>query len=280
MEAGKQIFTALSGASCPWTIKTIGAFIRPAGDRAPSGGPGIYGPPARLVTAVNFFNELYDGIPHRDSAVFRRFADKQAHFLSFLAAENGSLLVIEPGVPRSGEFISALRDSLLQRGRRPAAPCPHAGTCPCPGGRAAHKTRWCHFAFDTDGAAPALVKLSAAAGIPKERATLSFIYTGPAGDGNTVNPGSGRGAVLVRIISDPFPVNTGGPGGKPGAVFGRYGCSERGLILVRGGRELVEDYEPGMLAELVFQGTERRDTKSGALVLVPPGTVRIQNLKR
>jgi hypothetical protein len=226
------------------------------------------GSPARLVTAVNFFNELYENIPPHDSVLFRRFADKQASFLSSLAAEDGSLLVIEPGVPRSGEFIAALRDSFLKRGRRPAAPCPHTGICPFPGGRGLHKNRWCHFAFDTEGAAPALVKLSAAAGIPKERATLSFICTGPAGAGNRDNAGNGKAAMVpVRIISDPFPVSSGG---KPGAVFGRYGCSGRGLILVRGGRELVEDYEPGFLTELVFQGTERRDLKSGALILVPP----------
>jgi hypothetical protein len=261
MEAGKQIFAALSGASCPWKIKTVRAFIRPTGDGFRGGSP------ARLVAAVNFFNELYENISPHDSAAFRRFADKQASFLSSLAAEDGSLLVVEPGVPRSGEFIAALRDSFLKRGRRPAAPCPHTGTCPFPGGRA--KNRWCHFAFDTEGAAPALVKLSAAAGIPKERATLSFICTGPAGGGNTDNAGKAA-RVLVRIISDPFPVNSSGAGGKPGAAFGRYGCSGRGLILVRGGRELVEDYAPGVLTELVFQGTERRDPKSGALVLVPP----------
>jgi hypothetical protein len=94
----------------------------------------------------------------------------------------------------------------------------------------------------------------------------------------------------VRIISDPFPVHSGGTGGKPGgagaqprgkpgdkpgggAVFGRYGCCEKGLVLIRGtrlrggGREPMARYESGALAECVFQGAENRDPKSGALVV-------------
>jgi hypothetical protein len=291
LDAGKELFAALSGASSPWKIKTIRAAVgapppggrgRANGDRAR--GRGLYGPPARLVSAVNFFNELYEDLPHGDSEGLRRFADKEARFLSSLAAEDGSLLVIEPGVPRSGEFIAALRASLADRGRPPAAPCPHAGACPCPGGKAAPgegaakpggKGRWCHFAFETADAAPALLKLSAAAGFPKERAVLSFLYGGPvlsggrapaplpAGTGETA---AASPALPVRIISDPFPVHSGGPG-NPAAAFGRYGCCEKGLVLIRGGGEQIAGYESGALAEFVFSGTERRDPKSGALVI-------------
>jgi hypothetical protein len=90
-------------------------------------------------------------------------------------------------------------------------------------------------------------------------------------------------ALPVRIISDPFPVYSGGsgghgragnttrgkPGDKPGApaAFGRYGCCEKGLVLIRGGRDLMTRYESGTLADFVFQGTEKRDPKSGALIL-------------
>jgi hypothetical protein len=275
LEAGKRLFAALSGGAAPWTIKTIKA----------AAGPGPCGPPARLITAVNFFNELYEDMPHGDSAGLRRFSDQQARFLSALAAEEGALLVMEPGVPRSGEFIAALRASLLEQGRKPAAPCPHAGLCPCPGGRGSGgKGRWCHFAFETRDAAPALLKISAAAGIPKERAVLSFLYCGSACSAPPGIPAGPASAVLpARILSDAFPVKSGGSGGgKRGgadAACGRYGCCEKGLILLRGSREQMRSCEAGMLVELVFSGAERRDSKSGALVFegfkVPPGTAKL-----
>jgi hypothetical protein len=308
LEAGKRFFAALSGGSSPWNITTIraAAGFSPAGGRSRAAGGGAafrgpvhYGSPARLVTAVNFFNELYENIPHSASAVLRRFADKQARFLSSLTAEDGSLLIVEPGVPRSGEFTAALRASLLERGRRPVAPCPHAGICPCPGGlnvpagvsadpghrgasvRPGGKGRWCHFAFETKDAAPALLKLSAAAGLPKERAVLSFLYCGPAlpaGDHKTAAPVSaGKDgnstaslAVPARIISDPFPIHSAGEkknGVTARAAFGRYGCCEKGLVLIRGSRELAAQYESGTLAELAVRGPERRDPKSRALII-------------
>jgi hypothetical protein len=295
LEAGKELFAALGGGSCLWKIKTVRAAIGPAlsGGR----GPALYGPPARLVSAVNFFNELYEDIPRRGPAGLSGFADRAARFLSSLTAADGSLLIVEPGVPRSGEFIAALRTALLDRGRPPAAPCPHGETCPCPGGagsaRPGGKGRWCHFAFDTAGAAGALRKLSAAAGIPKERAALSFLYSGPvlsgggAGKGetavgntaagNTAGKGETAAASLalpVRIISDPFPVHSGGRGGGnrggagvTAAAFGRYGCCEKGLVLIRGSGEQIAGYESGALAEFAVQGTEGRDPKSGALVI-------------
>jgi hypothetical protein len=274
LDAGKRLFAALSGqdrpgdGGTPWSIKTIRASL---GDK--SRGPGFSGSPAALVSAVNFFNELYEHIPHRDSTGLRRFADRQARMLSSLSGEKGSLLILEPGTPRSGEFTAALRAALMDRGRFPAAPCPHAGACPCPGGqnaatRPGGKGRWCHFAFDTTDAAPALLKLSAAAGIPKERAALSFLYSGPAlsaGDaaGNGKAPGTAP-ALPVRIISDPFPVHDHG---KDRGAFGRYGCCEKGLTLIRGRRTRMERYESGTLAAFRVSGAEPRDPKSGALVI-------------
>ncbi|MDR0624032.1 MAG: rRNA methyltransferase [Treponema sp.] len=284
LEAGKELFAALSGGSCLWKIKTVRAAI----GAGPSYGrnPALYGPPARLVSAVNFFNELYEDIPHRDAAGLLRFADNHARFISSLCGTEGSLLIVEPGTPRSGEFIAALRAALLKRGRPSHAPCPHAGTCPCPGGRIAPgpatkpggKGRWCHFAFDTADAAPVLRTLSAVAGIPKERAVVSFLYSGPAlsaGDRAAAPVSAGPApAMPVRIISDPFPVPPGGRGGENRGqaggradVFGRYGCCEKGLALIRGSRELTARYESGVLANFVLQGPEQRDPKSGALVL-------------
>jgi hypothetical protein len=257
LEAGKRLFAALSGGDSPWTIRTIKSVT----------GPGSWGPPARLTTAVYFFNELYEDIPHADSAGLRRFSEQQARFLNSLTATEGALLIVEPGVPRSGEFIAALRAALLEKGRKPAAPCPHAGLCPCPGGRDSRgKGRWCHFAFDTKHAPPALLRLSVAAGLPKERAVLSFLYTGPEPAPSPKDPANPAAALLpARIISDPFPLESGG-GVRGAAAFGRYGCCGKGLVLLRGSREQVGLRESGDLAELSLPEARGRDSKSGALI--------------
>ncbi|MDR1898786.1 MAG: small ribosomal subunit Rsm22 family protein, partial [Treponema sp.] len=230
LEAGKRFFSALLAADagkgraeCPWQIRTVRSRdprhtrTRPAEGASPV--------TASLVTAVNFFNELYEDIPHAGRGGLRRFAEKSARLLTAPAPETagaaapaGAVLVVEPGVPRAGEFISALRDSLGELGYGPAAPCPHAGPCPAPGGReGGAKKRWCHFAFGTGDAPPALLKLSAAAGIPKERAALSFLLAGPPPVSAPVSPqvpappeppDPAKG-LPVRILSDPFPL----PGG-------------------------------------------------------------------
>ncbi|MDR2797539.1 MAG: rRNA methyltransferase, partial [Treponema sp.] len=166
LDAGKGLFHALAGVS-PWMIKTI---------HAPLGAP-IYGPQARLVSALQVFNERFEGIPQADTRALQEAADKTSRFLSSLVTASGSILVLEPGVPWSGEWIATLRRSLLTRGQGSYAPCPHQGLCPCPGGKA----KWCHFTFDTEDAPAALQTLSAAAGLPKERASLSFLLTGPVG---------------------------------------------------------------------------------------------------
>jgi hypothetical protein len=265
LEAGKKFFAALSGGNSPWTVKTIKTTM---GSR--SGPPHVYGPPARLVSAVNFFNELYEDIPQTDSAGLRGFADKNARMIASLAAEKGSVLVVEPGVPRAGKFITGLRRSLSALGRKPAAPCPHAGTCPFPGGKEPGgksggpvKNRWCHFAFETGDAPPALLKLSAAAGIPKERAVLSFLLAGPVSSGLNGEAPAASPLSAVRIISDPFPVSPG----TPGPAFGRYGCCEKGLVLVRGNQQAINQCGSGTLVELPVKTPAKQDPKSGALIL-------------
>ena len=312
--AGKK--TGQEPSDCPWKIQTIRRSLpewRAGGadrngprrtDRR--GGPAERSPPhhadnanrtAALVTAVNFFNELYWDIPHTSSEALRRFAENSARRLA-AAVPSGAVLVVEPGVPRAGEFIAALRDALAGLGYAPAAPCPHAGPCPLPGGReggthgSGTKRRWCHFAFDTGDAPPALLKLSAAAGLPKERASLSFLLTG-AKDPEPFAPGSSAAdagdrpvdcdsaaaklrkagttkgplpRMPVRILSDPFPL----PGGRSGS----YGCSERGLVLVMSAAgNNAETPRPGALPIAPAETPERRDPKSGALVIEPDSAI-------
>ncbi|MDR2747728.1 MAG: hypothetical protein LBB77_09825, partial [Treponema sp.] len=208
LDAGKKLFTALSGGPCPWTIRVRGARQDPAeGKQA-------------LVAVLNMYNELFQSVSPGDGGGLYRLARSQGALLAAHAGKDGRILIVEPGIPRSGQCIALLRDVLAGMGHPPLSPCAHDGPCPFPGpvkdagprnppGGPSHRSaeqrveqrrsadpsaaagnavrgmgksasKWCHFAFDTQDAPAALLRLSAAAGLPKERATLSFLLAGPA----------------------------------------------------------------------------------------------------
>jgi hypothetical protein len=268
LEAGKKLFAALTkGAKSPagaagsgglWTIKTIRGPLETS----------VRGEKAKLVTAVNVFNEVYGkGSPGAG-------ADRAAALLVSLCAADGAIFAAEPGNPRGGAFIAALRAALLEKNRPPLWPCTHCGPCSLPGtagaagrqGRASAgrsgggKAKWCHFAFDTEDVPAELHRLSAAAGIPKERAVVSCLLAGPA-----INAPAGdvNGDVLrIRVVSDAFPL--------PGS-WGRYGCSEQGLVLVTGRQGELEKAASGTLLELALSKNEKRDRKTGALMVAIAG---------
>jgi hypothetical protein len=323
LDAGKKLFSALG--PCPWIIRAqSGTRPAPAEKQA-------------LVAVVNMYNELFQPLSPGDEGGLYRLAKTQGAFLAARAGRGGRILIVEPGVPRSGQFIALLREVLIGLGRPPLSPCTHDGPCPFPGlvrgagsrippglsrrsaggppesGPAAGGgpirdagkglSKWCHFAFDTQGAPAGLQRLSAAAGLPKERATLSFLLAGPApaepgaGDQSSMDRGQGpedrgprkappvstdRGFAAggfgiplpedregprspIRIISDPFPLGAG----REKREWGRYGCAGEGMALVRGERPLIESLVPGALIRVVFTG--RRDLKSGALLCHPAG---------
>ena len=282
LEAGKEFFNALvtavpaapmamppacgetgNSAACSWKIKTIRGELKRNGALSVE----IRGEPAALSASVNLYNELFWDFSPADSAGIEHFADKQARLLSSLTDSSGSIFVMEPGIPRSGEFISLLRSGLVKEGRQLLSPCPHRGACPFTTHRAGYsKAKWCHFAFDTEDAPAELHKLSAAAKIPKERAVLSFIFAGPAcseklPQGRSVLSGH----VKIRIISDSFPVNIQEKKHTMKDNWGRYGCSERGLVLVTGSKEELARLPSGALEELpLLEG--KIDEKSGALM--------------
>jgi hypothetical protein len=271
LDAGKKLFAALvsgdtkDGAAVPWTIKTVRASLDDP----------VRFPKANLVTAINLFNELFWDLPRtghsfQGAPVLSAFAEKQARLLSALCLELGSILVLEPGVPRCGEFISLLREALIVRCRSPLAPCVHAGPCPLPGTPAFRSgkgdSKWCHFAFTTADAPAALHRLSEAAGLPKERAVLSFLFSGPVNAAPAPDPPP-VGPLSVRVLSDPFPLTGGGKGPGYTALHGRYGCSARGLVLVSGKKDGVETLESGTRLSLGVKKPEQRDGKSEALTL-------------
>jgi hypothetical protein len=265
LEAGKKLFTALRAQTAgnigenfqsgKWNLKTIRGELRNSKLSVE-----IRGKPAAMSAALNVYNELFWNFSPHDTNRFAYFAEKQAGLLSSLTERSGSILVVEPGIPRSGEFISLLRSSLIKEGRGPLSPCTHPGTCPFPGGgKAEKKSKWCHFAFDTEDAPPELRKLSAAARIPKERAVLSFLLAGPAAQETKKREPSSGGLVKIRIISDAFPVE------KPFKknTWGRYGCAGCGPVLVTGSKTALETSPPGAIEELCTNGLI--DAKSGAL---------------
>jgi hypothetical protein len=263
LDAGKQLWYALAGSSSPWIIKTI---------RAPLGAP-VHGPKAALVSAVNLFNELFWDIPHTDSHSLAHEADKNARLLGSLAAESGSILVVEPGIPRSGAYITALRIALQAEGRPPLLPCPHTGQCPFPGtarnGAApGGKAKWCHFTLQTQDAPKSLHQLSVTAGLPKERGTLSFLLSGPRVTQNPAEATVSRDLLPVRIISDPFPIHQELNRFNP--LYSRYSCSARGLILVTGGKQDIETLASGDLLELTPTVPETRDPKTGGIIFLRP----------
>lgn len=246
LEAGKKLFYAFAGTSCLWKIKTIRGAL----------GTSIYGESAALVTAVNVYNELF----WDDRNDTEKIVKKEKAYLLSLVKKDGSLLVVEPGIPRSGEFISRLRESFLSSAAI-EAPCPHREKCPFPGGKRGRK--WCHFSFDTNDAPSRLHVLSKAAGLPKERAVLSFLFLKIAQPET-----SPQETLKARIISDSIVLGDFSP--KQGRTkdeppHGRYACSSIGMILVAGKKQAIETIPSGTLIELTTDST-RTDPKTGVKV--------------
>jgi len=242
LEAGNKFFTALAGNS-PWKIHLEREdidFRKTNVTRKKNA--------ASFVCAVNVFNEIYENIPHNNTEELRRMAFKIAFIMHEQAAENAVIFTVEPGVPQSGHFISFLRGAFLELGRSVLSPCTHMGACPASG----REKRWCHFAFDTKDAPKELHRLSAAAGIPKERLVFSFLLTGGVNE-NHANMEREK----TRIISDAFAL--------PNNLFGRYGCCSKGLVLVTGNKSRIEQIVSGSLITPAFI-TNARDAKSGALI--------------
>jgi hypothetical protein len=244
LEAGKKFFDALSGGS-PWRIRLIRGDI----DVRAKTNAIRKGKPSALVCAVNVFNELCEDLPHSDTEGLRRLAAACARVMHGYAAPSALILTVEPGVPRSGQLISLLRPAFLELDRPPLSPCLHIGDCPLQGG----KKRWCHFAFETGDAPKELLRLSAAARIPKERLVLSYLLAGPVSGNYTVHASN-----VARIISDPFPL--------PNNKYGRYCCHERGLVLLTGDKNAIDKTVSGSLVTPVFTADKQRDAKSGALI--------------
>jgi len=225
--------------------------------------------PAALVCAVNLFNEIYENISHNNTGELRRTTEKVAMFAHNETSEDGKILIVEPGVPQSGRFISLLRGEFINLNRSLLSPCTHSSDCPFNKGSANlirgknhidTKKKWCHFAFDTYDAPKELITISKTAKLPKDRLVFSFLYTGASSaDKNQTKYKKNDYKQTVRIISDAFPL--------PENRFGRYGCCERGLILVTGDRSRMDEIGSFSITTAISSDNEQRDAKSGAIIL-------------
>lgn len=175
---------------------------------------------AALVLCANMFNELLQ----TQQVLIEESVKLYSRTVISYCADTAAVLLIEPGVPRCGRFISLMRDALSRKSFETIAPCPHCGECPMPGTK---NTKWCHFVLDTESAPKKLLKLSTTAGLPKERAVLSFIFSRRSTAAETIPQTNVKTDTLPGIItSDIIRL--------PHAGAGRYACTPFGLALVSG----------------------------------------------
>lgn len=217
-----------------------------------------------FVSCANMFNELYWDTHNP----LEKEAKKYAALLLSYTVPQKAVFVVEPGIPRAARFVSLLRSALIRSGMSILAPCPHEGACPMEGKKGG---KWCHFILDTESAPKNLLALSEKAGLPKDRAALSFVFASsspahqssskPAGGKTAGKSARDASRQHIRICSDPIVL----PHGKTG----RYACAHWGLTLVTGHR--IKDALSGDLlyADLSAQDIQALpvDRKSGAKIV-------------
>ncbi len=227
---------------------------------------------ADFITCGNVFNEIIQNNEMPTDFLAKKYTGE---ILSYIKSEDSTLLLVEPGDPHSARFISLMRDALIRQNYVPVAPCPHIKSCPMAGrtnGRTTNaygkNAKWCNFAFDTDSAPKNLLKLSEKAGLPKERASLSFVVAKKISENEQVKKaGSDKSTdsaqrpekTFIRIASDFIRL-------PDLHKSGYYACSQFGLLLAidehglqpKNG-ELLQIKTPEDLSE--------RDKKSGAIIV-------------
>jgi len=228
---------------------------------------------ADFVTCGNTFNEIIQRNEMPTDFLAKKYSGQ---LISYLKDEKDgtersqNILLIEPGDPHSARFISLIRNAFIRQNFRPVSPCPHAGECPMAGrtgGRATNangkNTKWCNFAFPTDSAPKPLLKLSEKAGIPKERASLSFIFVSQNSKQKKEekqkiqNPENEK--IFIRIASDFI---------KLPEIHrsGYYACSKYGMLLAVDENH-VQPKNGELLQIRAPENLDERDQKSGAIIV-------------
>ncbi|MBQ7159610.1 MAG: hypothetical protein IJS09_09355, partial [Treponema sp.] len=222
---------------------------------------------AALVTCANVCNELIQSSTMPPDFLAKKYS---GDLLSYTDGENprATVLLVEPGDPKSARFVALMREAFLRRSFVPLAPCPHTAECPMTG-NVKKGGKWCNFAFSTEDAPVALQKLSAKAGLAKERATLSFVLAKKAAQTESPAVQSEKNAsaheeqrpkrLALRITSDFIRL-------PDLHKSGYYACSELGLVLAVD-KTHVQPKNGEWLSVAYPQDTTTRDKKSGAVLI-------------
>lgn len=122
MEAGKLILEILAvehtGELPPWKIELRHIrFGEPIKEKAD------------FFCAINVFNEFFW---KGKGTLFENASDLYRSMIRY-CSHDASMLIVEPGEPRCGGFLSALRAAAIQDNCEILAPCPHNSACPMPG---------------------------------------------------------------------------------------------------------------------------------------------------
>ena len=234
---------------------------------------------AGFLTCANMFNELDQASDMPPEFQTKKYYEQLPRYTE----KNAGIILVEPGVPKAARTLSLLRTRYIKDGRTIAAPCPHAEECPMSGFKAytGSKNKWCNFAFSTEDAPARLQKLSIAAKLPKERATLSFMAVAPC-HAELVSASTDTQkqrfrnkfgmteefSTTIRITSDKLRL--------PNYMCGYYGCSQYGLVLVtlpdeNNTRLPKPTFRPqsGDLIQVKIKTPDSlpKDEKSGALIV-------------
>ena len=213
---------------------------------------------ADFIFSANTFNEvLQDAKQNAETE-----AQQKVQGLLTYAKSGAAFFFAEPGTPPAANFISLLRKNFIAHDYGAVSPCPHQEACPMQGTNAHRggREKWCNFAFGTEDAPRRLLKLSEAAGIPKDRAVLSWLFLKKNIESQAaVKTENAAGARLLemRITSDEIKL----PGGRTGF----YACTERGLALaVDRSRRGFANGGKLVIQLLTDMRKLKRDKKSGA----------------
>ena len=234
----------LSGEPLNWTIRLVRSPLMQSFRELRS---------PYLLMAGNVLNELKDkpGV-----SVDERMADLAVAVGRTLHPE-GTALFVEPGTRLGGTLTAKLRETALEEGLTPVAPCPHLGPCPLLETR---ERRWCHAS--QLAVAPAwLADLARYAKLPKDSLSLSFMQLRPESEAAPIAktalfPAMDPNGVVARILSESFPV--------PGMGHARYACTEDGFAII----PAAGDIPSGALVACRRPASPRKDAKTGAVELL------------
>ena len=204
-----------------------------------------------LIMAGNVLNELKDkpGV-----SLDERMADLAVAVERTLHPE-GAALFVEPGTRLGGTLTAKLRETAMEEGLLPVAPCPHLGPCPLVESR-----RWCHATQDAGGPVW-LAGLARDAKLPKDSLSLAFMLlrseeTAARPANAALFPTMDDKGVVGRVLSDAFPV--------PGMGFARYACTEEGFAIIPAAGGIPS----GALVACRHPNPPRKDAKTGAVELL------------